>query len=101
MPSAFTAPPGPPEFQPPGFASNPLAGMSMFNNVLKCEHCGAEFPASSGLGEGDDCPNCSGGSSSGGSSFRMGRGVIKGVVFLVIAVAGFVGWIVKKATGSA
>ena len=100
-PDSFGPPSMPPAFQPPSFPSGPPTGFSVFDNKLKCEHCGAEFPATSGLTEGDECPTCSGGSSSGGTGFRVSRGAIKGIVFLIAAVAGLVGWIVKKAAASA
>lgn len=100
MPQDFSESRMPPSAGPPGFSQGPR-GMAPFGDILKCENCGAEFAAGSGVSEGDDCPKCSGGSSTTISGIRMGRGVVKGVICLVALAAGGIGWIVKKSTGAA
>ena len=98
MPGAFSSPSGPPAFEPPGSSGPP---MGMDQEILKCEDCGAEFTAGSGLTEGDQCPKCSGGSSFSRINFRAGRGIVKIVIFVIALAAGGIGWIVKKASGTA
>jgi hypothetical protein len=103
-PPSFEPPPfEPPAFEPPTFEPPPMPDIPvpswgrMNGDVLTCENCGAEFTETSSLREGDDCPNCNG-----GSSFRFGsaRGLVKLVIGLgVLAVAGIsVFW--KKISGN-
>ena len=77
-----------------------MPGFSRFNEGLKCEHCGAEFTEADGLKEGDECPKCSGGESSGGTHFRSTRGVFRGIAAVVALAVGAIGWIAKKVMGT-
>jgi len=87
----------PPSFRPPDPPPIPTPSWgSMNGDVLVCENCGAEFSETNSLQEGDDCPNCSG-----GSSFRGGsaRGVVKLVigVLALMAAGGSAVW--RKVSG--
>jgi hypothetical protein len=74
----------PPSIQPPNI--QPPSWGRMQNDVLVCENCGAEFSETSSLREGDECPNCSGGSSFSGRSMR---GIVKlGIAAIMLAAAG-------------
>ncbi|MFO0978687.1 MAG: hypothetical protein U0996_19930 [Planctomycetaceae bacterium] len=85
----------PPQFQPPEFQP-PAAAMPVFENVYKCDNCGAEFSDADGVKIGDACPKCSG-----GSSFRLRGGAVRGLVALAALGAAGIGWVIKKATGKA
>ena len=97
-PSSNMAPPPSTAYAPLEMPDRP--GFRRFNDILTCENCGAEFTDADGLKEGDACPKCSGGASSGGTSFRSTRGLIKGVVAIVALAVGAIGWITKKVMGS-
>lgn len=84
----------PPAFEPPPVSIPEIPAAPMFEMVYKCDNCGAEFTSSDGLKDGDACPKCSGG-------FRLGRGAVKGVVFLIALAVGGVGWVAKKVMGKA
>ena len=88
----------PGQFQPPRINSPPPMAPSVpvFENVYKCDNCGAEFTEADGVKIGDACPKCSG-----GSSFRLRGGAIRGLVALAAMGAAGIGWVIKKATGKA
>ncbi len=85
----------PPQFEPPQFQP-PAAAVPVFENVYKCDNCGAEFSDADGVKIGDACPKCSG-----GSSFRLRGGAVRGLVALAALGAAGIGWVIKKATGKA
>lgn len=105
-PEAFQGAGAPPNMLPPPSASYTppemprMPGFSRFEDVLKCDDCGAEFTEADGLKEGDACPKCSGGSSSGGTHFRSTRGVFRGIAAIIALAVGAIGWIAKKVMGS-
>lgn len=87
----------PGQFQPPQFNPPPAApSVPMFENVYKCDNCGAEFTEADGVKIGDACPKCSG-----GSSFRLRGGAVRGLVALAALGAAGIGWVIKKASGKA
>lgn len=86
----------PPQFQPPEFNPPPAASVPVFENVYQCDNCGAEFTEADGVKIGDACPKCSG-----GSSFRLRGGAIRGLVALAAMGAAGIGWVIKKASGKA
>lgn len=105
-PGSFPGAGGPSNISPPPSMSYTppempkLPGFSRFNDILTCENCGAEFTDADGLKEGDPCPKCSGDDSSGGTSFRATRGLVKGVVAIIALAVGAIGWVTKKVMGS-
>lgn len=92
----------PPSFEPPAIAPPPLPDIPipswgrMNNGVLECENCGATFNEGSGLQEGDECPECSGGSS---YRFRSARGIVKLVIGLFVLAGAGVSAMWKKFSG--
>jgi hypothetical protein len=88
----------PPEIEPPDFQTPEIPNPgSMFEYVFKCDTCGAEFDENSGVKAGDECPNCSRGSS---FNFRGARGLVKIVIFLGVLMVSGVGWVIKKISSS-
>ncbi|MCA9034429.1 MAG: hypothetical protein KDA91_04820 [Planctomycetaceae bacterium] len=85
----------PPSFEPP--APPQMPDIPQFEWVFQCDNCGAEFDSSSGLKQGDACPNCSGSHTSGTSVRSTGR-MIRGVIGLFALIASGIGWAIRKAT---
>lgn len=111
-PPAIT-PPNIPSAAPPSFTepSAMPAGPDVIDGY--CDECGKDVPAS--IGAGDHCPHCGiyfeyeededgtvtyADNSSGGSSFRLRRIPIKGIVTLVLIVLGGIAAVGRRILGS-
>jgi hypothetical protein len=102
-PPTLLPPPLPPSihFQPPpGFSRVQSPGQTEGEWILRCDNCSAEFPIDGEIKEGDECPKCSNSGSSwtfSPRSFRIGRGLIKGIIGLTVLVGSGIAWLVRKA----